>query len=139
MPPDPPQPPEQQPGEGEAGRIQTLDARFGAIEQEQKAQRGLLEQISAAVGGAKAAEQTAQGKAQEHTQDRLANPPAATMADQVRKAVQDVNAEEAQKQRDADHQADHDRIRELAERAPREPQSGWRARLQRGMYGSDPK
>ena len=132
------QPPEQQPGQGEADRIQSLDQRFGKIEQEQTEQRGLLEQIRDAVAGTGPA-RPAHDKAQAHTEQRLEQPPAAAMADQVRQAVKDVNAEEEQRKRQADHDADHDRIRELAERAPRESQSGWRAKLQRGMFGSDPK
>jgi hypothetical protein len=134
MPPDPQADPP--PGQDEADRIQTLDARFGAIETEQKTQRGLLEQIAAAVGGTGPAA-AAHDKAEARTQDRLANPPAATIADQVRQAVKDVQAEQDQAARDQAHQADHDKLRQASEQPPREPQSGPRARLQRILYGGD--
>lgn len=127
---------EQHPGGGEAGRIEALDERFGKIESEQAEQRGMLEQIRDAVAG-KGAAGPAHAKAQEHTEQRLEHPPAETIADQVRRAVADVDAEKARKERDAAHQADHDKIKELAERPPRETAAGFRGRLQRAMYGGD--
>lgn len=127
---------EQQPGEGEAGRIQAYDERFGRIEHEQAEQRGLLEQIRDAVGGVRQAEEGAHAKAQEHTESRLDR--SSTMADQVKRAVEAVNAEAEQKRRDEAHAADHARLREQAERPPREPQGGRRGKLQRALFGSDP-
>lgn len=127
---------EQAAGEDEAGRISSFDERFGKIEHEQAEQRGMLEQIRDAVAG-KGPAKPAHDKAQQHTQDRLEHPPAESIADQVRRAVADVKADEEQKRRDAEHQADHDKIREAAERAPRETVSGFRGKLQRAMFGGD--
>ena len=127
---------EQHQGDGEAGRIEGLDERFGKIESEQAEQRSMIEQIRDAVAGKGAAE-PAHAKAQEHTEQRLEHPPAETIADQVRRAVADVGAEEERKKREADHQADHDKIRELSERPPRETASGFRGTLQRIMFGAD--
>lgn len=125
---------DQQPGDEEVSRIEALDERFGRIESEQAEHRGMLQQILDRVGGA---EQDAHGKAQEHTRRRLEQTPAQTMADQVKRAVQDVEAEKAAEQTRAAHDADHERIRQLAERPPREPVSGFRGRLQRAMFGAD--
>lgn len=124
-------------GDGEVTRIEALDERFGRIESEQAEHRQLLEQIRDAIGAGRRGERRAHDAAQQHTERRLEQPPAATMADQVRQAVKDVNAEEEQKRASAQHQADHDRIREMAERAPRETISGFRGRLRKAMYGAD--
>lgn len=126
----------EQPGEDEAGRIEYLGERFGRIEAEQAAQRGILEQISDALAGrgpAKGAHDKAEGR----VEGRLAHPPAQSIAEQVRAAVREVGAEEAQKARDAEHAADHERMRELAERPPRESMTGWRGKLAGVMYGAD--
>lgn len=131
--------PEQQPGEAEQARIESLDERFGRIEAEQAEHRTLLEQIRDGITGARTAEDKAHGKAEQHTQDRLAHPPAETMADQVRKAVEAVNAEAEQKRRDEQHAADHQALREAAEKPPREAMSGFRGKLTRVMYGGDPR
>ena len=125
---------EQPPGDEEVTRIEALDERFGRIESEQAEHRSLLEQILGRVGGA---EKKAHGEAQEHTKRRLEEPPAASVADQVRRAVQDVQAEQEATKRKADHDAEHEKLRQQAERPPREPVSGFRGRLQRVMYGGD--
>lgn len=127
---------EEHQGDGEASRIEALDERFGRIESEQAEHRSKLDQILDIVGG-KGPAKPAHDKAQQHTETRLEHPPAESIAEQVRRAVADVDAERAQKERDATHQADHDKIRELAERPPREQVSGARGRLQRIMFGAD--
>lgn len=125
---------EQQPGQEEAGRIEGLDERFGKIEAEQAQQRGMLEQIRDSVAG-KGDAGPAHDKAQAHTEHRLEHPPAQTIADQVRRAVKEVGAEEEQKRRDAEHADHHQKLREAAEQPPREPAAGVRGRIQRAMFG----
>lgn len=129
---DPPE--EDQPGDDEVTRIEALDERFGRIESEQAEHRGMLEQILDRVGGAR---DDAHDKAEKHTQHRLAHPPAESMADQVKKAVRDVEAEKEAERTRAAHDADHERIRQEAERRPRELSSGFRGKLQRVMFGGD--
>jgi hypothetical protein len=125
---------DEDPGAGEVGRIEALDERFGRIESEQAEHRSLLEQILGRVGGA---EKKAHGEAQQRTEKRLEEPPAASVAEQVRRAVQDVQAEQEATRRKADHDAEHEKLRQQAERPPREPVSGFRGKLQRAMYGGD--
>jgi hypothetical protein len=127
---------DEQPGDGEVGRIEALDERFGRIESEQAEHRALLEQIRDAIAG-KGPAKDAHDKAQERTEGRLAHPPAQSVAEQVRAAVAAVGAEQAQAEADKQHAADHDKLRELAERPPREAMGGFRGRLARAMYGGD--
>jgi hypothetical protein len=115
---------------------QSQDARLDKLESVQAEQGGKLDQILALVKGK---EDEAHDKAEKHTQDRLANPPAATIADQVRQAVKEVGAEEEQRRRQAEHDEHHKNLREQAERPPREPVSGFRGRLQSAMFGKDPR
>jgi hypothetical protein len=125
---------EQPPGDEEVGRIEALDERFGRIESEQAEHRGLLQQILDRVGGA---EHQAHGKAEKHTERRLEHPPADSVADQVRRAVTDVQAEQEAERRRTDHDTEHAKLREAAERPPREAASGVRGRIQRAMFGGD--
>jgi hypothetical protein len=125
---------EQAPGDEEVSRIEALDTRFGRIESEQAEHRGMLERILDRVGGA---EHQAHDEAEQHTQKRLEKPPAQSMAEQVKRAVKDVKAEEAAEETRKAHDADHERIRQEAERRPREAASGGRAKLQRIMFGAD--
>jgi hypothetical protein len=125
---------EQPPGGEEVGRIEALDERFGRIESEQAEHRGMLERILDRVGGA---EQAAHGKAEQHTRQRLEHPPAESVADQVRRAVKDVQAEQEAERHKADHDTEHAKLREAAERPPREPASGVRGKIQRAMFGAD--
>jgi len=121
----------------EVSRIEALDERFGRIESEQAEHRSMLEQIRDAVAG-KGAAGPAHEAAEKHTEGRLAHPPAESIAEQVRRAVADVGAEEERKRQAAAHEADHQKIREAAERPPRETASGVRGRIQRAMFGSQP-
>lgn len=120
----------------EGQRVESLDARFGAIEHEQAEQRGILTQIRDALAGqGKAA--PAHKAAQEHTETRLEA--SSSIADQVRRAVKDVNAEEEQRKRDEAHAADHAALAEAREKPPREAASGVRGKIQRAMFGAEPK
>ena len=120
----------------EGARVESLDARFGAIEHEQAEQRGILTQIRDALAG-KGKTAPAHAAAQEHTETRLEA--SSSIADQVRRAVQDVNAEEEQRKRDEAHAADHAALAEAREKPPREAASGVRGRIQRAMFGAEPK
>lgn len=131
----PPTPEEQ--ANAEADRVESLDARFGKIETEQAEQKNLLSQILDKVSGAAPADGKAHAKAQEHTEQRL--DAGTSIADQVRQAVKDVGAEQAQKEAADAHERDHQALREAREKQPRETQSGWRGKLQKAMYGGDPK
>ena len=120
----------------EGQRVESLDARFGAIEHEQAEQRGILTQIRDALAG-KGKAAPAHAAAQEHTETRLEA--SSSIADQVRRAVKDVNAEEEQRKRDAEHEGHHQALREAAEKPPREAASGVRGKIQRAMFGAEPK
>ena len=128
----------QDPAAQEGARIESLDERFGRIEHEQAEQRGLLEQIRDGITGAGKTEGKAHTAAQAHTQDRLEHPPAETIAEQVRRAVAEVGAEQAAAEARQQHEDHHKQIRE-AEQQPREGASGWRARLSAAMYGREPR
>ena len=131
MPPEPEAHAETDP---EAERVESLDARFGAIEREQAEQRGILTQIRDAVAG-EGKTAPAHAAAEKHTETRLEA--SSTIADQVRRAVRDVDAEKAQREADERHKADHAALAAEREKPPRESASGFRGRLQRAMYGGD--
>ena len=110
---------------------ETQDARLAKLEAEQAEQGGKLDQILALIKG----EGPAHDAAEQHTQERLDS--STTIAEQVRKAVEQVGAEKAQREADEAHKADHAALREQREKPPRESASGFRGRLQRAMYGGD--
>jgi len=123
----------------EAGRIQALDDRFGAIETEQREQRGILDKVLAAVtpggdaappGGHAAGSGAASGAAPLPS-------PAAAIAQQVRDEIAAADARRAQQDADKawrdDVTATVEKVK--AEQQPRPPQTGIRARLQRAMIG----
>lgn len=130
-----PTPEEQADAEGQ--RVESLDARFGKIEAEQAEQKNLLGQILDKVSGAAPDSGKAHDKAQAHTEQRL--DAGSSIADQVKAAVAAVGAEQAQKEREEQHAKDHQALAEAREKQPREAQAGWRGKLQRAMYGGDPK
>lgn len=131
------EPPQDPPADPEAGRIETLDQRFGAIETKQAEHDGKLDQILSKLGAAAAGEGKTHAAAQARTEQRLDT--GSTIADQVRAAVEAVGAEKAAKDAADQHERDHQALKEMREHPPREAQAGWRGRLQRRMYGSDPK
>jgi len=110
---------------------ETQDARLAKLEAEQAEQGGKLDQILALIKG----EGPAHDAAEQHTQERLDS--SSTIAEQVRKAVEQVGAEKAQREADEAHKADHAALREQREKPPRESASGFRGKLQRAMYGGD--
>ena len=110
---------------------ETQDARLAKLEAEQAEQGGKLDQILALIKG----EGPAHDAAEQHAQERLDS--GSTIAEQVRKAVEQVGAEKAQREADEAHKADHAALREQREKPPRESASGFRGKLQRAMYGGD--
>lgn len=127
---------QQDPGaDPEAERVESLDHRFGAIETKQAEQDGKLDQIlsrltGGAGGGTKAPPRTPVGAAP--------GTDPGTIADQVRKAVEAVGAEQAAKAAQDQHAQDHAAIAEMREQQPRDSTAaGWRGKLQRAMYGGD--
>src|ERR1700752_1561020 len=119
------------PVEESAETQETQDARLAKLEAEQAEQGGKLDQILALIKG----EGEVHEKAEQHTQERLDS--STTIAEQVRKAVEQVGAEKAQREADEGHKADHAALREQREKPPRESASGFRGKLQRAMYGGD--
>ena len=119
-------------GDREANRIRSLDERFGAIESEQRAQRGILEQLRDALTG----DDDGGGGGGAVTGDPA--PGGADMGEQMRQAIRDVRAEDAAAEAERQHAADHDRLRQPpAERQPREVGVRGRDRLQRVLFGGD--
>lgn len=117
----------------------------GAIDQlraEQERQAGVLDRIIGMLEG-----DTRRGVDQAHDADRQVVDRrldrGSRIADDVRQAVRDVQAEQAAAQAEQLHQADHARLREQqqkpAETAPREVIVSGKARLQRIMFGGDGK
>lgn len=106
------------------------DARFEKIEAEQERQGSILDEIRAALKGGHDTPAAAPAGADE--------PAPADMAEQMRQAVRDVNAEQQQADHDRQHAADHDRMRRPEpETTPREAMARGKARLQRAMFGGD--
>jgi hypothetical protein len=112
------QPPEEE-------RVKSLDDRFGKIEAEQERQGGLLDKIAAKLDGGSQQPPAAEPVTR-------ADPAPGDMAEQMRQAVRDVNAEQAQ----ADAAKDKT---PAPEQAPREVMIRGKARLQRALFGGDPK
>lgn len=116
----------------EEGRIQSLDDRFGAIETEQKEQRGVLDQILTAVsGGAKQAGDQAHAADRTAVDDRLDRP--SRIQDQMKEAIRAVRAEEAAEQ------ARQQPATPAPEKAPAEVAIRGKERMQRFVFGGDPK
>lgn len=120
--------------DGEAGRVKALDDRFGALEAEQERQGGLLEQIAAKLGGGKPDSDGPVTSADAPP----AGPNPADMAEQMRQAVRDVRAEEAQADADRQHAADHAKLSAPEpEKTPREVMIKGKAKLQKVLFGGD--
>lgn len=113
--------------EGEAGRIKSLDDRFGTIEATQKEQGDLLIQIrDALAGGTK----PAQG-GPDHQQPDI--------AELVRQGVAKIEAGKDDEKRQASDKAWRKSVDDhLAEHKPAEPRSGFRARMERIVHGAEP-
>lgn len=114
------------PVEEAAETQETQDARLDKLEAGQAEQGGKLDQI---IGMLKGGAGDAHAAAQAHTERRLDE--SSTIADQVKQAVRDVHAEQAQDAAKAKPEPE-------PEQPPREPQSGIKAKLQRAMFGGEP-
>ena len=127
---------------GEEGRIRSLEERFGAIETEQKEQRGIMARIEAALTGGRPKANpgaSAQNNDGGMPQDSSTGS-GMSVAEQVRRGVEEI---EAKKQRDADEKAAKDADsawrknvdERLAERRPAEPATGRKTKVQRALFG----
>jgi hypothetical protein len=122
------QDPGQDPGQGQGDSTAPLAERVDSIETEQKRQGGLLDQILGKLGGEESAPVT-QG-----------DPPpavaAADMAEQMKQAVRDVQAEQ---DAEVGRQQRLGRTRPEPETQPREVMIKGKQRLQRALFGGDPR
>lgn len=128
-------------GDDEAGRIRTLDERFGKIEHEQAEQRGLIQQVLDRLPGRSG------GQAEGEPDPAASNPPAGGPgpADIVGTVRAEIAAAEtrrrAEEQQHAEQRGETERIVQeqmeklRGEQAPRDPQTGFRGRLQRITIG----
>jgi len=126
------------PGDGEPGRIKSIDTRFTAIEEEQRKQGGILERIERALGGG-APKEPSPDPAGTGTGDTT---PAGgvSIAEQIRRGVQEIQdkqradaaATEAATKEQAWRQSVEDR---LPERRPTEPATGAKNRIRRALFG----
>jgi hypothetical protein len=129
-----PAPPDDQKAPAE-DRVTALETGQAEIKAEQERQGGILETILSKVGGTAG---PAPAGAQQATESRLER--TTSIADQVKAAVKEVDADKAREQAEAEHAAHHAALKAgtpEAEKQPRERQGGWKAKLQKGMYGGD--
>ena len=123
---DPTPDPEQPKGE-------PLAERVGAIETEQQRQGGILERIEQALAGSPKASTTSS----DTTTD---TPGGLSVAEQVRKGVEEIEARKAKEAadaaaKDADSAWRASVDERLPERKPSEPATGRKAKLQERMFG----
>jgi hypothetical protein len=114
-------------GDTETQRITTIDD----LKTEQARQAGVLDELLSLVKGG---EREAHGAAQQHVEHRLDDP---GHLDEIKKAIRDVNAEQAAAQAQAAHDAEHGRLRQQQaepEKPPREAMQTWKAKLQHRMF-----
>jgi hypothetical protein len=115
----------------ESRRTQTLDDRFGKIEQEQDRQGGILERIEAALSGSPV---KAAGAADE--------PAGVSVAEQVRQGVAKIQADKdaaEQAQADSDQRARQIAAEVIAEQRPDEPVPTRAQKWQARLYGKADK
>lgn len=114
-----------------------LEGRVGAIEAEQRAQRGILEQIRDRLGGGPASAAPGQGAPAAGSAAAAGPDLAAAIAQQVRDEITAADQRRAAEQKETRWKDDVtqtlDKIKR--ERAPREPETGVRARVQRMIIG----
>jgi hypothetical protein len=113
-------------GDAETARITTIDD----LKTEQARQASVLDELLTLVKGG---EREAHGAAQQHVEHRLDDP---GHLDEIKRAIRDVNAEQAAAQAQAAHDAEHGRLRQQAEpeKPPREAMQTWKARMQYRMF-----
>lgn len=132
-------PPSNQGADPEGARVRSLDARFSAIENEQREQRGLLDQIAAAVtgGGAPGAAAPPAGA------DGAGAPGGGAMPAGIPQLVrEEIRAADERRKAEESQEAWRKGVDEVvekvrAEAAPRDPETGIRGRLQRALFGRE--
>jgi len=133
------QPPAGGQGDGEAARVQALDARFAQIENEQREQRGILDKIAAAVGQGGSGGGAPAGGQGDGGQGAGPVPSAASIAAQVRQEIADADQRRKAEEDDKTWRAGVNEVVEKirAEQQPRPPQTGLAARVRRVVLGKD--
>lgn len=131
---DPPGPPAGTGPGGEETRIRSLDERFAKIEQDRAEDHGILEKILDRLPGGDSGGKSADPPAGK------GEPAGGDIQSQVRAeiaAARQRDEEEARKKGDADWRKHVDETLErlMPEKPPREPQAGFKGRLQRALYG----
>lgn len=120
----------------EAQRVQDLDARFGRLERAQAEQKTTMEAILSKLGGGSpAGAGSGQGQPGGGSTVDLGS-----IQDEVRAQISQADARRAKEEGDARDKAWRDGVdaeieKVRAERQPREPESGLRARMGRLMFG----
>lgn len=126
-------------GDGEAGRVKALDERFGAIETEQREQRGILDKIAATLTGGGGGTPPAGDGGQGQGQGGGPVPSARSIADQVREEIAAADQRRKAEEDDKTWRAGITEVVEQvkAEKAPRPPQTGFAARARRVVLGKN--
>ena len=118
--------------DGEAGRITTIEDIAARQQATDSKVDGLIGKIDQLLGGKPdAAPKADAAPAAVHPGMDL---------DAIKRAIRDVGAEEAQAKAQADHDAEHERLKaaqDAAEHAPREAMQTWKGKLQRAMFGGE--
>jgi hypothetical protein len=123
----------------EAQRVQSLDERFRKIEQAQAEQGGMLEKILDRLPGGDAKPDPTAGPVADAANGPT-SPPASDIQATVRREIEEAKARQEAENRaknEADWRKSVDETLEALkpEKAPREPQTGLRGRLQRLTVG----
>lgn len=120
------------PADPEASRIKSYDDRFKSLEDEQRKQGTVLEQILSKVGAAP----SGSGPVNPASSEQVP----ADIGEQMRQAIRDVGAEDRERSQREQHDLEHQRMRdrgEHPEHRPRERRTPLRARLQKHVFGID--
>lgn len=121
----------------ENDRITTIEDLAARQDRTDSKVDSLIGRIDQVLGAGKTAEGQAHDAAQGHLERKLADP---GHLDEIKAAIRDVRAEEADAAARTAHDAEHERLRQgadAAEQAPREAVVKGKQRLQRWMFGGD--
>ena len=132
-----PSPAGDQNSDGEADRITTIEDLAARQQQTDSKVDGLISRIDQVLAGGQHAEGQAHAAAQDRVEHKLSDP---GHLDEIKAAIRDVRAEEADAAARSAHDAEHERLRQgaqAAEQAPREAMVRGKQRLQRILFGGD--